>query len=391
MENLKIKNLVIEFRKRIQSGNCFISFNNTLDKHQTRVSLKSSEFIIQIDDDVHKVDTKDFFEINIKSFHSLLVKDSFISFRFITSNQFDTELLKVGDTTNKFQRIKLSVDSNGSEVDVAIKCSNCESSLTTAKDVKVRRILELPSSNLDISEWFCHRHSDEKLFDDAENKCESPSCFNEKTQQFQPKLHDILHGPFCLLMNSQLFDKNRMIEKRNQLYCKRCLQSIGESNVNFIRFWWETVKFNNRLFFDVASTIDLVKLVIRNHLSCDGMTFLTPIVKIIFEATIPNDDKKVHVLIQVMDRNLQLLKLNLDDFQLVEQSTIKVMFLKLTHSNEDDAKTLKYWQKDVNVTNYELSCKMFHTLCEYLIAQSELIPDIYRTNNSFQFSYIQCL
>lgn len=391
MEKLKIKSFVIETRSRIKSGNCFICFNSSLDQHQTKVSLKAAEIIVQVDDDILKIETKNFFDINIKSFHSLLVKDNFMSFRFISAceKQFDAEVLKVSCPSTKFQRIKLSVDSNEEEL-VAIACSNCDSSLTVDKEVTLKRILELPSNNLDISDWFCHRHGDEKLFDDSQNKEETvSSCFDEKTNKFQPKVNDLFHGPFCLLMNSQVFDKSRFRQKRRLIHCKRCLQLIGESNATITKFWCESVKFNGKPFYDVASPIDLIRLVIKNHLACDGLMFLAPIVRIIFEASNPTDDKKVNLLIQVMDKNLQLLRLNLKNSQLEEKTSIKVMYLKLNEDNADDERALKYWQKDINITTFELSFKLLHMLCEHLKAQSELIPEAYRTNNSFQLSYIE--
>ena len=393
MEKLKIKSFVIEFRKKIQAGNCFIRFNSSLDKHKTKVLLKALEIIVQIDDDTYKIETKIFFDINIQSFHSLLVNDNFISFRFITANgnQFDSEVLKLNGSCNKFQRIKLNIDDNKDEENVTITCSNCDSMLTAEKEVKIRRVRELPSSNLNISDWFCHRHDDEKLFDDTQNNDTSTACFNEQTHQFQPRINDIFYEPFCLLMNSQLFDKTRLRQKRKLVYCKRCLQLMGESSSTITKFWWESVKISGKPFFDVSSPIDLIKNVIKNHLSCEGLGFLTPIVKIIFESALPVDDQKVHILIQVMDKNLQLLRLNLDDSQLVEQRSIKVMYLKLNQNNDDDERTLKYWQKDINIASFELSMKMFHTLCEYLKAQSDLIPEVYRTNNCFQLSYIEFL
>jgi len=386
-EKLKIKSFVIEFRSRIQAGNVFICFNGDLDRHQTKVALKSSEIVIQIDDDVHPIETKGFFNIQIKSFHSLLVKDNFMSFRFITASekQFDTEVLKVNGTCSQFQKINLNVGSN-KDVEVTINCSNCENLLTVEKLVTLKRILELPSSNLDVSDWFCHRHADEKLF----NEDGSAMCFNEETQQFQPKTTDVFYGPFCLLMNSQLFDKNRWRQKRKLIYCKRCLQMMGSSSGAITKFWWESVKFNGKLFFDVASSINLIKNVIKNHLASEGLMYLIPIVKIIFESAVPSDDKKVHILIQVMDKNLQLLKLNSDNWKLEERRSVKVMYLKLGQDDADDERTLKYWQKD-NVTTYELSFKMFHILCEYLKSQSELIPLNYRVNNCFQLSYIEFL
>lgn len=394
MEKLRIKSFVIEHRSRIQAGNCFISSNSSLDKHQTKVSLKSSEIVIQFDDHTQKIETKNFFTINIKSFHSLVVKDSFISFRFITANetQFDTELLKANGTSNKFQSVKLNVNNDKDNEDVSIRCSNCDSLLTIDKEVTLRRILELPSSNLDVSDWFCHRHGDGKIFTDPSgaNDESSTACFNEATQQFQPRLGDVFYGPFCLLMNSQLFDKTRWRQKRKLIHCKRCLQLMGESSSAITKFWWESVKFNAKPFFDVASPIDLIKNVIKNHLACDGLA-LVPIVKIIFESAMPADDQKVHILIQVMDKNLQLLKFDTKESSLQARQSVKVMYLKLSQGSADDERTLKYWQKDINVSTYELSFKMYHIMCEYLQAQSELIPEAYRHNNCFQLSYIEFL
>lgn len=388
-----MKSFTVEYRSRLKAGNCFIYFNNKLDMHQTKVSLRASQILIQVDDDVHKIETKDFFNINIKSFHSLVVKDAFMSFRFIVDeDQFDAEVLQINGDGNKFQRIKLSVESNNAGTDVAISCSNCESLITNEKEVTLKRILELPSSNLDVSDWFCHRHGDEKIFNDSENKEETSSvCFNEETQHFQPRTHDLFYGPFCLLINSQLLDLTRLRQKQKLIYCKRCLQPMGDSRTTVTKFWCDSVKFNGRPFFDLDSPIALIKNVIKNHLACDGLMYLAPIAKIIFESAKPTDDKKVNVLIQVMEKNLQLLKLNLEDSKLVEKRTTKVMYLKLNQADDDDERTLKYWRKDINVVTFDLSFKMFHTLCEYLKAQSELIPEIYRYNNSFQFSYIEFL
>lgn len=391
MDKLKIRSLVVEHRQRLQAGYCFIGFNSSLDKHKTKVSLKTTEFTIKIDDEEYTVNTKAFFEMNMNSFHGLVGKDTFISFRFITASpkQFDAELLKVDDTACKFQRINLSLDGDGGPVQEAtIKCSNCESSITKDKTMSVKRVLELPSSNLDVSEWFCHRHGDEKLFDDSQNNDEPPSstCFDEKTQQFQPRANDIFYGPFCLLINSQVLNVACFREKRKQLYCKRCLQLVGVNNGSSIKFWCDSVKFNDRLLFSAASSIDLIKVVIRNHLASEA--FVSPIVKLIFECTLPSEDKKVHLLIQVMEKNLQLLRLNLENFEFVQQSAVKVMYLKLNNTCEDDKNTLTYWQKEIGVSNYEMSFKMFHAFCEYLQAQSDLIPDYFRSNNGFQLSYI---
>lgn len=388
MENLEIKHFSIEFMRRLQAGNCFIKFNGALAKSETKVLLKSDKIIIQINNESYTIETSEFFSINVKSFYNLLVKDTFISFRFITEKQFDAEVIHNGSSSSnnnnnvKFQRLDVIMEKEN-QGHWTLTCSNCESNLT-AKDVSFQRVLELPSNSMAISDWFCHRHEGEKIFQ------ESDKCFNEETNKFEPRPNDLFYGPFHLLLNSQIFDMSRFRQKES-LYCKRCLQLIcKKSSGNCLYFWWENVKFNGQLMYSgISEPIDLVRRIIANHISCDSLGYLSPIIKIIFESSVPNTGQKLHILLQVMDKNLKLLKLDKEKFKLVEVSSIKVMYLILDQiNNDDDERTLKYWEKDINTMTFEFSFKMFTIFSEYLGTQAGLIPKIYRFNNSFQLSYI---
>jgi HECT-like Ubiquitin-conjugating enzyme (E2)-binding len=403
MEELRIESLSIEFLSRIGAGNVFIKFNYALGKYQTKVILQPDQIVIQIDDKDYIIETSSYFSINIKSFYNLLVKDAFMSFRFIIANRekFNSEILINNATQNcvKYQGLKLSLKENES---ATLSCSNCKSKLNSETNASFKRILELPSSNMSISDWFCHRHSNEKVFQQGSESesCtgDKKECFNEETQLFEPKLHDIFYGPFHLLINSQVINTNSIRKKNSYIHCKRCLQLLGvchyhRSTSSCWKFWWENVKFNDKLLYsDILSPIVLVKKAITNYLSCDSLTYLSPIIKIIFESSVPSTGQKLHILLQVMDKNLKLLQLNLDTFKLVQRSFVKVMFLKLNKINsDDDERTLKYWQKDINVMTYEFSFKMYQVFLDYLEKQSEVIPEIYRFNNSFQLSYIEIL
>lgn len=393
MENQKISTFVIEFRRNIQAGNVFIKFNSKLADSQTKVLLKSHEIIIQIDNEEYTIETGDFFNINVKSFYNLCVKDNFISFRFITANGEDFVVPSTNEGI-KYQKLKLNVSN---ENDVKVTCSNCDSLLTIEKEINFKRVLELPSSNMAISDWFCHRHDGDKLFQSGHcNNNNNPNeCFNEETQMFKPKMSDIFYGPFHLLLNARHFELNRFRPKKNTnlMHCKRCLQLLCQMGNSSLMFWWENVKLNGKfLYSDIETPADLVKWVICNHVSCDSLSYLSPIIKIIFESINPNSGHKIHILLQIMDKNLKLLKLKLDDFKLTEVKTIKVMYLKLDHQNsDDDERTLKYWQKDINTMTFEFSFKMFHLFSEYLEKQSDMIPEMYRYNNSFQLSYIEIM
>lgn len=378
---LKIRCLVIEYMHRLKCCNVYIRFNHQLEEHQTKVSLKATEIQIRTNDEVHIVNTSKFFLVNLDSFCNLRVQDDCMSFRMLVADeQFKSEVIELTDASIEYQKIQPTLKNE--ETSLTITCSNCSSQLTVEKEVIIRRVLELPSSKCDVSDWFCHRHSNEELF-----HTDGSSCFNEKTQQFQPKTMDIFYSPFSLLVNQALFDQSRLRRKKETIYCKRCLQLLGYGSSSSIRFWWECIKFGRELFYPYENPVDLIIGVIRNHLA--GLTFLSPIVKIIFEASVPNEGRKIHILIQVMDKSLQLFRLNLKTFELEKRPSIKIMYLKLSEQTDDNERALKYWQKDINITTFELSCKMFHKFCEYLLDQSRFIPESYRSNNSFQLSYIE--
>lgn len=386
-----MKSFVVEYRPRIKSGNAFIKFNNPLDKHSTKISLKPSGITVLVDGDEHNINTEEFFDINIKSFHSLMVKDNFLSFRFLTADdrQFSSEIIQPQQENSKTHQLKLNVNcENQSEVKVNVACSNCTSTLTIHEQIALKRVLELPSTNLNVSDWFCHRHENEKLFPEADG---SNQIFHEESHTFQPKINDLFYAPFSVLLNSQHFDDSRLRRKKHLVYCKRCLQLLGECNYQSttFKFWWESVKFQEKFIFDVTP-IELLKNVITNHLACD--VYIAPIVKMIFETKLPTEDKKLHILIQVMDKNLKLMQLNMDSMKLMTRKSFKIMYLKLTEGIPDDDQTLKFWQKDLHAMTFELSFKMFQLFLEYLESQSQLIPGVYRTsNNGFQLSYIDSL
>ncbi|KAG5668650.1 hypothetical protein PVAND_016584 [Polypedilum vanderplanki] len=384
-EKLQISNLLIENYKKFKSANIFIKFNKSTKESETKVIVKFNEIVIKIKDEEHQIETSEFFKINAKFCYNLLVKGSFISFRIITtddSNNFTTELITKSLLEGpKFAVLKLNIFDNE---DTKITCSNCDHPLTIEKSVNFKRILSLPSSSMAMDEWFCHLHSNEQIFVPEQSK-----CFDEKSKVFEPKINDIFYSNFYFLLNQENLELNRLRLVKNSIHCKRCLQLLGEklNSANCIKFWSESLKFNGKFFFcDLILPMDLIKKVLCNHLAHHNLSLIA---KVIFESTAPNTQKKIYILLQIMDRNLKILKLSENKLKLIEVSAIKVMFLKLTNGDEEDEKTLKYWQSDINSATFEFSFKYFHTFLEYLIKESEQIPDNYRFNNGFQLSYVE--
>lgn len=214
---------------------------------------------------------------------------------------------------------------------------------------------------------------------------------------FQPKSCDLFYSDFYILINREVIESKRLREKFNYIYCKRCLKFLGESNAGVVKIWSENVSFgDNHVSFYTKSSIHSVIELIRRNLNTlktdNSNIYLSSIVKIIFEAINPKNNHKLYLLIQILDQNLDLFKLNLENFELEPSKGIKVMFFTFTihpdKDNDENLKTLNFWLKDINTTQCEISSDLYYTFCRYLDTNSKYIPDFYRKNNLFNLTYI---
>ena len=163
-----------------------------------------------------------------------------------------------------------------------------------------------------------------------------------------------------------------------------------------MKLWCENFRFNETTSFyeklGTESVIHLIRDTINNFQIESTYLFLSSIIKILFETKIPNSENvgaKMYLLIQIMDKNLDLFKLNQTSFLLEKTQSLKLMYhtIDLNNMRDDhkDQDTLKFW---MNETSYELSFKVFNQFCKYLDGNSKFIPDFYRKNNLFYLSYI---
>jgi hypothetical protein len=410
MEYLKLRSFLIEFRHRIQSANVFLTFNENLANNtKTKILLKVNEISISIDNQNYKIDINNFFNINIKSICNLIIKNNSISFRFNTNEtNFDKELLKLNlqDTVeqpeNSISGSKINVICNDK---YSLNCSNCKSNLAALdsedqNSVQFSRILELPSNGLDLNEWFCHKPHSLIVNDNRNSECisnEINDCHRHDavSNLFKPKNCDLFYSNFYVLFNRDIIDASRVRQKRNYFYCKRCLNFLGEKTSNdSIKMWCENFCFNDQLpFYQNKNVFDnIIHLIKMQIAQSDAFLYLSSIVKIIFEAKVPKNDSQLYLLIQIMDRNLDLYKLNLENFKLEQTKGIKIMYhcIAITPDDKDtdDLKTLNYWKKDMDSVVYEISSNIYHKFCKYLESNSKFIPDFYRKNNLFYLSYI---
>ncbi len=409
-----INQILIEYSSRLQVANFFILFAKRFaDTKSVKILLKSSEIEIHYDDGQRiTLDLTEHFQLETCSLSLLNIGGDNVSFRLNTNNDnsFRFEYLNLNNNNESpadILKLKINVDAGE---DFQIICSNCTGPLTAV--VNYQRILELPSENLDLSEWFCHKHhptttettnittttnSHHHHHIDAKEK------FN--FAKFNPRDTDLLFGQFFFLYNATKL--NNVKTKDNFIYCRRCLNFIGETvrRDTTIKIWDENIKILSKLdgggdnggarcLFNGSSLYQNFYFIIRKNVQdFDFMSSagLPSTNKILFETKDSSDGHTTQfLLLQIMNKNLELFTLA-GGCSSGSVSLRKVSGMKVFYRIESDETRpmVKFWQNDVGCSNIQISKKMFTVAVDTLTEYSKFVPNDYRTMGGFTISYLQ--
>lgn len=389
---MNIENILIEHFPRLKCANFFVLFDKNFDDiSSVRVHLRPTEIFVRFDNDhsttidLGSLDVR----IQINSLSLLIAKNNLISFRINIASSFREEILPVNSNIepNAFKQLSLNVTA---DVDLTMSCDNCSGPLS--KPMRFRRILELPSENMDSNDWFCH-------------KPDTSSCNGHQPHpvlgatQLTPTANDLLYGNFfalihrCHIINIQINSQQRMV------HCKRCLNHIGEGvGDSAVKFWNGNIKITQtdgkrsieRLFTDSDSLFRNF-LVIVDRISYDYQMLGRQTLKLLFEAR--SSKGTTYLFIQTMARNLELYQLDKRSENanrptvatICRVDGIKCLFL--CEENTDQI-LLEFWQKDINVLSAQISIGMLDASVEHLQILSKYVPEQFRMNNGFRLSYL---
>lgn len=408
-KGMTIKSLVIEHRPRLQSANFFIQFNSGLDP-QERIQVKltnqsititqghgekrqengngSSETVsslVGVDDHL-EISTKDCLEVLTNSLSALVARDSYLSFRVNTNTRnFNEELLRAVGGVDRFGGFVKVEPNIGTNIQYILSCANCTRELGNAN---WGRICELPSGNFDSGDWFCHKTID----------------FNVAA----PKKKEIFYGYYFTVVNSEVFVKDHLIikEATNLVYCKRCLQFLGErsgdSGDDGIKIWNENLfyttqgddKEQKQLLLKgdllLKNFQNLIRKIVHDFEFVDRFTCLLPTMHKVLVKSIRTDSSKevksVYLLIQVMELRLDMLEWVVQEKGLRKRVAMKLMFC--VGGNTEQEQLVKYWENDQNVHSLVVSPRMFDVVLERLRDNAETIPGVYRHSYGFELSYL---
>lgn len=385
---MNIENILIEHFPRLKCANFFILFDKNFDDiSSVRVHLRPMEIFVRFDND-HST-TIDLgslaVRIQINSLSLLIAKNNLISFRINIASSFREEILPVNSNIEPKAMKQLSLTIN-TDVEHTIICDNCSGPLSKA--MQFRRILELPSENMDSNDWFCH-------------KPDVSSCNGHQHQVFNatqliPTESDLLYGNFFALFNRKHIINIQINSQYRMVHCKRCLHHIGEcAGDSAIKFWNGNIKIiqtdsngvPKRLFTNSESLfrnfLDIV-----DRISYDYQMLGRQTLKLLFEAS--SSKGTTFLFIQTMARNLELYQLdkqseNTNRATMNRIDGIKCLFLC---EENTDPMLVQFWQKDINVLCAQISIGMLDASVEHLQILSKYVPEQFRMNNGFCLSYL---
>lgn len=360
------KTFVMEIRPRLQSCNVFLIFKQNTDKNLT-VSLKENEINILANGKNDIIQIADY-KILINSLSSLQISNNYLTFRFQTEavsrtvGQFKSEFVmyNFNSTNCKPEFCGNKLEKNVSYV---VKCINCQGPLSDK--VTFKRILPLPSDNVEPSEWFCHKHDD------------------EATLNLNPSTHDCFYSNCYIHVNQKNFSNYR-IAANSVIICKRCLAWLGLSlRSDTIQVWFNTVMLdsdNSRI--SSTALIDFI-----NTVKCSLNESLLTSSKILFECCNKNYE---YLCIWILEKNLQLYVKG-HEFQHTANNSIsdtKNVAKILFRFESEITDLVTEWLNDVRVNHTKISKPMMIGGLNHLFEMCQLIPDCFRKSNGFYVSYL---
>lgn len=401
---MDIKQVLIEHWPRLQSTNFFILFTQTFDDTDTvDLNIKESEILIKFEGRTIVIDLENYFELNTHSLSLLVIKSNYISFRLNTNNEngFYMEYLK-NSSAKQLHTERLELKPNLKADDsVTIVCDTCTSKLST--EMKFKRILELPSENMDLSEWFCHKHTHSA----AEPDTKSEEKFN--FAKFEARPADLLYGQFFFLLNAKQLQNVRFMG--TAAHCKRCLKYLGDTRTETVQIWNENVRFetadsNQHLFVDsiFENFLFIIEKLIQDF---DFLLFSTGLpqpLKCLFEARPSNQKNFVvqYLLVQVMNKSIEMFQQN--EIEVADRITLrKIKSMKILYrsmicdvvvddadqqqsTSTNESPLISFWQNDATVNHIQISMNMMQCAIDRLDENAELIAECYRQSGTIGFS-----
>ena len=357
-------------RPRLQVCNVFLVAKECLKKEENvkiniRVTGVDIIWTSERGETVQVINLQDY-KLKPLSLSGLQIQKNSISFRVQTeplstiTGSLKSEVLPLNQSLQEY--IPLPAPCVPINKPCEITCSCCGKVLTK-QSTSFTRVLPLPSSgSLDISDWFCHRHTD------------SP---NLQASVLVPKETDCFYGLCHILLKTSLLN----LDSKQIVTCNRCMSWLGTCSNSIAKLWYCTISCNKNVS---SSALQDFKLVVTKALK---ETFALTC-RLILETKLSVDGSQ-YLLLWVIDKELDVLVGPQVSGSHTSTNLKAKKISKLLYTYRKDADdVVKSWQNDVNVQCVEIAKQMFTEGLMYLMNGTELIPGPHKMTNKYFVSYM---
>ncbi|XP_063910483.1 uncharacterized protein LOC135127791 [Zophobas morio] len=351
------KSVILEIRPRLQSVNVLINLFS--GSENVEITLSEDSFQIIADTQTETICCKNL-KIVANSLSSVVVTESYVSFRFATVNNLDdwgsfkAELLRTLQSTPKTSTTRAAFLTK-SEI-YNIQCKNCLQNLSDR--VQFERILPLPSENSEPNDWFCHGH------------CEN------KVSVLSPKELDVFYTTCYCHLNKKVV--GNFVETDKLLVCKRCFSWLGQlKSAEVVKFWFNTVVFKDGDKSHFTSPLDDVFILLEEMLS--SVLFNSTKVMLCCQSSTKQKD---FILLWVLEKQLRVQICDVGDIK--DCKVAKVLF----RYESDCSGVVKTWEDDASVASVDVSKPMVVDLLKHLYKFNKIFPKVFSESNNFYISYL---
>ncbi|XP_011179979.1 uncharacterized protein LOC105210611 [Zeugodacus cucurbitae] len=410
---MSLRYVCVEVRHNLRCANVFLQFDHSLTETEfLKIVVENDALTFREYSTATRVALGNFFTAEARTISNLTVEECNASFRLTITNEpaqvsTDNPANRMDNKKKIYITPKPNVEEGSQQI---VLCKNCKCELSTP--LKCQRVREFPSGSIDVNEFFCHHGP---KFDEV----------------LVPQLTDFFYGFQFVVLNSELV-KQQVKMKDQHVYCRRCLQYLGENilNDNAVRLWMDTLLLKcqendkdgvliNIVNAKVTPTCQLLhKIIDDTDVVGEPLLQQLHFCKVLLEATFPSRKRK-YLLLQVLEKQLQVLRNtkplahgsnnnnNVLQVQLEQGKSFKLLYRLLDETEDEgggehkmgdtssagsvssDSILLKSWKEDMSIHVLRVSPTLFSTLLEELDENALLLPELYRyTHDHFQLSYI---
>ncbi|KAK9885953.1 hypothetical protein WA026_013829 [Henosepilachna vigintioctopunctata] len=350
--------IFIELRPRVRTGNVFIKMKHNINPNNYRINLKSKGFELINGLIIIAVNFPGNYLLVENSLSSLSFGPDYIYFHFNlhTFNKvlgsIKTEFVETPSMPLvRKQKIKLLPD-----ISYKLHCVNCLQTLN--ESINFKRILPLPSSHIDPSEWFCHKHDNDKAL-----------------ISFSPSITELFFNSCYFHINENNLENITI--KSKFIACKRCLFWLGLKSEHHFKSWFHNIKFISNDKNECSSAKDDILLTISEIVN---QSFLGS-VKILFECQC-SENQTNYLFLWILDKNLTIL-LGDNETDLKEHTAYKILY-----NFVNDKEIVKKWIDDCYTSCIVVSKLMMVCILKQLNEYHKSLPESFSTSNGLKISYL---